>query len=184
LQKVNEYDCGGAIQAICAAEEKAIVAIVTCSADAARVEMFTCKDGALQQQGSIDIKEWRPDHVVLSKSAKKMALAGRGARGIQLWSVEEKHRLATLGGHRVGTTAVDFSPDERLLASTGQDSAVKVWDVATGALVGEWYPFSNGVGEDVAFAPDGDHLLAAGGYEPGEVVVWQVKRRPGGSTSD
>lgn len=66
-----------------------------------------------------------------------------------------------------GGTAMDWSPDGRLLAS-----ADGVWEVATGQ---ELYPLSGHTSLDVilAFSPDGSYL-ATGGWEDKQVIIWDA----------
>jgi WD40 repeat protein len=48
--------------------------------------------------------------------------------------------LAVLTGHIEGVTAVAFSPDSELLASGGDDSVLRVWQVASAMQLTETYP--------------------------------------------
>ena len=40
-----------------------------------------------------------------------------------------------VAGHTAGVTSVAFSPDGNRVVSASEDTFVKIWDVATGALV-------------------------------------------------
>jgi WD40 repeat protein len=82
-------------------------------------------------------------------------------------------KITELAG--VGSWAVAFSPDGRLLA-TGDDppGLVRIWDVATWHQVGDPFPVD---AVDLAFSPDGRTLATvagpAGGY-PDRVWLWDV----------
>jgi len=81
--------------------------------------------------------------------------------------------------------AVDFSPNGRLLAVTGDGARVTLWDTGTLALAGELKGLS-GLSQEVVFSPDG-RLVAAGGAADGKqrVLVWDVRsRRPTGVEFD
>ena len=54
-------------------------------------------------------------------------------RQIRLWDVTARQLLTTLFGHRYGTGVytVVFSPDDLLLASSGSDKQVCLWDISS-----------------------------------------------------
>src|SRR5437879_6324517 len=60
-----------------------------------------------------------------------------------------------LAGHHGSVMAVAFSPDGKVLASSSRDKTIKLWDVATGALIRTLTEHTADV-YDVAFSPKGD----------------------------
>ncbi len=71
------------------------------------------------------------------------------------------------------TRALAFSPDGRALASAAWDRYVRLWDIATGRLLGTLEAHEGGV-TSVAFSPDGSTLASVGA--DGAVVLWDAAR--------
>jgi WD40 repeat protein len=76
---------------------------------------------------------------------------------VMLWSLGSNTTVRPLDGH-VWTDAVDFSPDGRILASSGQH--VKVWDVSTGENIWSTARARESI-PMLAFSPDGTTLVWA-----------------------
>lgn len=77
-----------------------------------------------------------------------------------------------LEGHTDFVHCVRFSPDGEFLATCSHDKTIKIWDAATGDIVGEME-----VEESVnvvSFSPDGKWLMS-GGYDQGNAYLWDYK---------
>jgi serine/threonine protein kinase/WD40 repeat protein len=86
---------------------------------------------------------------------------------------------ALVPAHQAQVASLAFSPDGRLLASTGMDSRVRLWDV-TGALPREagTFPHRGADFQSIAFAPH-DTYVVAGGTLHGTARVWRWDWRDG-----
>jgi WD40 repeat protein/transcriptional regulator with XRE-family HTH domain len=111
--------------------------------------------------------------VTMSKSGQYWAAISRQGE-IRVWRVEQEAGQTlhlVWQAHTNNTFALAFSPDERTLASGCHDGSVKVWDVASGALL--WLGWHTKGVLGLAFSPDGS-LLASGGLDT-TVRLWDAK---------
>jgi WD40 repeat protein len=115
--------------------------------------------------GGVHAVAFSPDGVLLA--------AGHGATLTVLDAATGRERL-----HRsTGSLTIDglaFTPDGRriLAGSGGNPGYAKLWDAATGDLVGDAFPGFGGEFAYVAVSPDG-HLAAVG--SAGRVDVWDLQ---------
>jgi WD40 repeat protein/uncharacterized caspase-like protein len=90
---------------------------------------------------------------------------------IKLWDAATGRELRTMTGHTANIRAIAFSPDSRLLASSGYDASVKLWDTATGREIKTLNGHSLNV-NTLAFSPDGKLLVS--GSDDGSARLWDI----------
>jgi WD40 repeat protein/tetratricopeptide (TPR) repeat protein len=109
-----------------------------------------------------------PD-VAFSPDGKLLAMASAEGNVI-LWNVNTGAQLQTLSGHVNEVWSVAFSPDGRTLASGSMDATIRLWNTSTWRELVRLDPGIRFDPRSLAFSPDGDRLLAAGG----SVLEWSV----------
>jgi eukaryotic-like serine/threonine-protein kinase len=98
---------------------------------------------------------------------------------VTLWEVTTGKEVLVLKGHLRGTMGLCFSPDGKILATSGSqnhemdDCTITLWDIYRGTLLKEFKDHRSQV-RDLSFSKDGQ-LLIAGDRSEGSVYVWNIK---------
>jgi WD40 repeat protein len=109
--------------------------------------------------------------VAISRSGQYWAAASKRGE-VRVWREAGQTLHLVWQAHTDMVTSIAFSPHERTLATGSWDGALKLWDVASGALL--WSGWHTKGITCLAFAPAGD-LLASGGLDA-TVRLWEAQR--------
>ncbi len=107
----------------------------------------------------------------LATSADDLLASGTG-KTIQLWNLKTLKPVRSLTGHRNWISALAFSPNGQLLASSSLDQTIRVWDLQTGTPMMILYP--NQVVTTLAFSPDGATLASGSRLVTSNSVASQI----------
>jgi WD40 repeat protein len=91
---------------------------------------------------------------------------------LSLWETATKKEIHKLPGHQGTVLAVAFSPDGKLLASAGNDRAVRIWEVTNGKALATFK--EQGPVHSIAFSPDGKFLASTSSHA--SILLWDVAR--------
>jgi WD40 repeat protein len=144
--------------------------------DGVRV-LVGCQEGDLlildQVTGSVlnEFQDQGPsvDSVACSSHGTHVA-AGMIGGEARIWEIASGQSLHSLH-HGDDVRGIIFSPDDRLLVTSGADNMVRIWDVVTGAERAALRGHTNWV-SDVVFSPVG-HILASAGQDR-TVRLWRA----------
>jgi hypothetical protein len=107
--------------------------------------------------------------VLLASSRDERRLASAGEKQITLWDVLSGQQVAVLN-HDANVTALAFSPDNKMLISTGESGAVWFWNADTGQLIQSDKAHSDTI-FSLALSPDGLLMVTAG---RDNTVLWDL----------
>jgi len=86
-----------------------------------------------------------------------MMVSGCGAGAIKFWDLQHPGKsFASINWHRSAIRTLAFSPDNKVLASGGEDKSIKLWDFAGRRQLGS-FQFDDAI-RLVAFSPEGNNL--------------------------
>lgn len=112
-----------------------------------------------------EIKFWFP---MLAVAANSRLAARANHKLLEVFDVDSGVVLWSTAS--IGTEALTFSPDSRLLASGDREGILRLWDAANGRPMKEVSGHQGWI-KSLAFSPDGQSLLSAGGNT---AMLWDV----------
>ena len=113
--------------------------------------------------------------IVFSRDGRRLLTNGPDGAAATLWDAETGAQLQSFTNKRVESRAAAFSPDERQVATSGDDGIVRLWDVATAQPLGVIDP-DGAAGVGIAYSQDGEELLLAA--RKNALLVKTPKRTP------
>ena len=110
--------------------------------------------------------------IAWSHDGRRIASAGLPPENVLIWNVEDGYSHRVLSGAEWNIEAISWSPDDKLLAATGQGRPLCLWDVTSGELLST-EPIANCGGSDWHPALP---RIAVGTLQ-GECLVWDQTSR-------
>ncbi len=127
-------------------------------------------------------------HVVTSVDGSpdsQFILSGGWDKVARLWDLERAKFVRSFRGHKSRVESVAISPNGKLGATlagddylpdnTGNDGAVRIWDLKSGKLL-RTIQAHKGMTSGLSFSPDSTKILSSGGISGGTAArIWDVK---------
>ncbi|MCG9130412.1 sigma-70 family RNA polymerase sigma factor [Candidatus Poribacteria bacterium] len=123
----------------------------------------------LPKEAKIRLGKGRINAIQFSPNGNELAVAS--SIGIWMYSVATGDELALFTGHAAQIQSLAFSLDGKILASTGNDGTIRVWDTETGKQLVVLSDRRNLPGA-LAFSPNGTTIVS--GSRTGAIQIWDV----------
>jgi WD40 repeat protein len=124
---------------------------------------------ALEPRASVDVDDYVVD-CAWGRDGKSVAIAG-GEGKVALARVQaDSLALDVIGEHLMGTLNVAWQPRADVFATSGQDSAIALWDGTSGKEIRRWKPAPTPT-QALGFSPTGEILASAAGKV---VTLWSA----------
>ncbi len=116
-------------------------------------------------------------NITFSPDWKWFAITLEEDRTVTVWDIQSGQTIATLEEHTAEIYSVQFSPDNRTLASSAADGTIKLWGASQLWPVSNWSRLGTMAHLDrsspngITFSPDGRALVSAASES---LVLWEV----------
>jgi len=132
------------------------------------------------ETGKVLFKQWQAPRVThsiaISPDGKLVAAGDEGEPAtIKIWDIAPGRILHSFVADRSLTYCLDFHPQGRTLASCGNDSNIKLWDVKTGKRMEELEGHAKGPVAGLAISQDGRFMVSVGFDK--QVLTWETQRK-------
>ncbi|MEP7242137.1 MAG: WD40 repeat domain-containing protein [Gammaproteobacteria bacterium] len=115
----------------------------------------------LTERASVSLDAYIVD-IAWSPDGRSLAVAGGEGAVMLVESVADKPQVRELGEHGMGSIALVWQPGTGIVASSGQDSSVALWNTADRSVFKRLRPGTAWT-EHIRFSPDGKLLATATG---------------------
>ena len=92
---------------------------------------------------------------------------------IKLWDIKDGDCLLTFSGHSLVIKSIDFSPDDKILATGSADNTIRLWNVDDGKCYQILQNHTDEVSQ-VAFSPD-SKILVSNSYDQ-SIKIWDIDK--------
>ena len=106
-----------------------------------------------------------------SPDGSQIATGGDSDGTVRRWSPTAEEDAPVSLDARAPVTSLAYSPDGSALAAGGTDGRVRLWNTATGAVMGD-FETAHRIVRGLAFSPDGSRLATAGADNT--ITLWAV----------
>lgn len=96
--------------------------------------------------------------------------AGTEGGAVYMWDLNSD-KSTVLAGHKSKITSIAYEEMNQIIATSSEDSTVKIWDLRTAKSTFTYTGHTDSV-NDVAISPDGKWVASAGKGQ--HVKIWEI----------
>lgn len=99
-------------------------------------------------------------NLLLSRDGRRLAMTTGSNNTVRIWDLANGKLISELTGHTKPIVAMDFSPDDRFLATASRDGTARTWAVDKGSQAVELARYNDRVSQ-IAYSSDGQRVFVA-----------------------